>query len=572
MNDDGEDNRDWNMMRDTLDGILAPDKNPDCHYYSWTAWNELILGIFTQEGTEDLIPAAMVPSLLEWITSDPSQKSLMGGKNLRSAWNEWCLTWITTRSILQHASSPNKNPANSLFHQALLRDPDSISRLQRMLMSHVISPGASSNNKGDESVSRAMAWQALVALVDVNGFEWMILKDTATTTVTPLPTTAAKLGRATLLCTWIRLASGELRIQLQQLVAASTTPEEQQKHQPKLSASSVHSTGARQATGLPIGLACGRLLQSVVQYLIALADQPHIQMPLSGDALLHLRQSLEQTLWTAVEYLSLTTNTNTTTMSTSSLLPSMMDTTLHDDRASLFHSMLRLLGTLLMEVDIFDLLEKNHPPLMLENDDDGNWDHVTSSSSPSSSPVVILTCLQGMLPIAEDPSLLPGLVHILGDAEGDQDKEVLLLEYLYDPLLEYLEWYWQRGSTTMTSTTGRNNPTISLLLLDDTVAWACSSTELWVQLSVTAEQHNYKGRRAGTTNNSAAQPQQQRRRLCLALLTWIQQILQTSNPASRNYLALALGCYMTLSKDRMEPPKEHENRVILRALQWCEIG
>lgn len=203
-----------------------------------------------------------------------------------------------------------------------------------------------------------------------------------------------------------------------------------------------------------------------------------------------------------------------------------------------------------MEVDIFDLLEKNVP---FDDEDTNDQNDDSDASSP---PMIILTCLKGILPVSEDPSLLPGLVHILGDAEGDMAKEELLVEYLHDPLLVYLVWYWQRGSLVSTTT--------HLELLDDSVSWACSCTELWVQLSVSAED---KGR---STSSVAIT---ERRRLCLALLAWIQQVLQTNNnPGSRNYLSLALGCYMALSKDRVQPPKEHENRAILRALQWCQMA
>lgn len=423
-----------------------------------------------------------------------------------------------------------------------------------------------------------------------------------------------------MLCTWIRMASGELRIQLQLLMAASSTEDHVVKnvhqHQPEQQVpqgSSSSMVGVRQATGLPIGLACGRLLQSVVQYLIQLADQPHVSSNnnhISGDALLHLRQSLEQSLWTAVEYLSLLMiihpGTPTTTQMTLMRLTTPL-TLQEDPRAALFPTILRLLGTLLMEVDIFDLLEKNHPFVTMEDEDEDdnevdsgapNRNREPHNISSSSSPAVILTCLQGILPIAEDVSLLPGLVNILGDAEGDRDKEELLLQYLYDPLLDYLEWYWQRGSslihTTKTTTErGDNNTWMAKLLLDDSVLWACSCTELWVQLSVSADNKQNPGAAAAawpsstTRRTATSSPHQQRRRLCLALLAWIQQVLkllQQAPPVAgsaasaaatvairhKNYLSLALGCYMALSKDRIEPPKEHENRVILRALQWCE--
>lgn len=534
--------QEWNIMGETLDQILdnkasdnvddslrstSSHEPEDVRAYSLTAYHELILGIFSQEGIEEIIPASVIPSILQW-TSHPVASL---DKSLQMVWNEWFLTWITTRNTQQAASSSSsfgRILRQDPYNQALLGQPEMLAQLQHMLLSHVVSPP---NAKRDDSSLRAMAWQAVVALVEVNGFDWILSSSLRNSGVSAPRVSsiasAQKLGSGTLLCTWIRLAAGELRIQLQPLV---TSPEP--RH------GSTHSAlGGWQATGLPTGHGCARLLQSVVRYLIQLADRPHLPMPLSGDALLHLRQSLEQALFTSVEYLSLITDRTT---------GNILDATMHDDRASLFHAILRLLGTLLMEVDIFDLLEKNHP-IVTDMDNDDKDQQEEASSSPS----VILNCLKRVLPIAEDPSLLPGLVHILGDAEDDYEKQKLLVDTLYEPMLDYLEWYWQNGATM----TKALNP------LDDTVAWACSCTELWVQLS--------SAKADSTTTSLVAQ---HRRRLCLAVLTWIQNILQTNDPSSRNYLSLVLGCYMTLSKDQSEPPKEHEKRVILRALQWCETG
>lgn len=638
--DAGTNMDDVKIMAETLDGILDGCTNAKQGDYSFTKYSlrslhELILGIFSQEGVEELIPVTMVSSLVEFITTTPPPSL---DQALRISWHEWFLTWIASRC------TPSARP----FHQVLLDNP----KFHRMLLSHVISPAMGSTNR-DDSTLRAMAWQTLVTLVEINDWNWMILSSHHATTpttsssssslndpamVTPnvFPSTSV-LGRASLLCTWIRLASGELRIQLQSLLIhhddnitfnnynTNNTKEQQGHHQHhQQPQSSLH--GGWQATALPVGHGCARLLQSVVRYLIRLADQPHIPMPIEGEALLHLRQSLEQALWTAVEYLSIASaasasaaetnllGPNSSSLSTISSKvpspppsapssPSSSPASLHNhDRASLFHAILRLLGTLLMEVDIFDLLYQSPSHQVLANDDI-IADHVDHDDNDcNASPIVILTCLMDVLPIAEDPSLLPGLVHIMGDAEDDPLKQQLLRTYLAHPLLEYLDWYWQR------------EPAVTLL--DDSVAWACTCTELWAQLlsvmdPLAQQQQQPPDHSSSSTvslqssNNNLQQQQeqqQQRRRLCLTLLTWIQDLLfllqgtgatspristrrgtststttttkqtPTDNhyPSSLNYLSLALGCYMTLSKDRSEPPTEHETRLVLRALQRCE--
>ena len=50
---------------------------------------------------------------------------------------------------------------------------------------------------------------------------------------------------------------------------------------------------------------------SAVQFCVRLEEEPHRQIPLSPDSLLHLRQSLEQSLWTLVEDLQLSVDSNT---------------------------------------------------------------------------------------------------------------------------------------------------------------------------------------------------------------------------------------------------------------------
>jgi hypothetical protein len=309
------------------------------------------------------------------------------------------------------------------------------------------------------------------------------------------------LGNSTTLCTWIRLASGEWRIQLQQTTATTT----------KNSRASTSTTGNAawlQAISLPVGHTCARLLMSVVQFLVQLEEQPH-QMPLSLEALLHLRQSLEQALWTTVEYLSTNDDDDSNSKSFST-------------------TAIRLLGTLLMEVDIWDLMEKEQH---------------------DSTPQAILECLETILPtIEQDYSLLPGLVNILGDAESDSEKQGQLVKHLSEPLVEYLEEFWKRD--------------IGLAeRLDDTIPWACTCTELWASL----EDDDFSSKR----------------RLAIALIEWIQgvvvdpnDLIQQQIALSRlqSYLSSVLGCYMTLSKDREQPPREHESRVIRRALQLCDMS
>jgi hypothetical protein len=205
-----------------------------------------------------------------------------------------------------------------------------------------------------------------------------------------------------------------------------------------------------QATALPVGDACARLLISVVQYLVKLEEEPH-RMLLSIEALLHFREALEQTLCTTVEYLQSI-----------------------EGNGSFSNMAIRLFGTLLIEVDIWDLMVKGK----------------------HSSPEIILKCLEKILPTVEDYSLLPGLVNILGDAESEPKKHDQLVG-LWEPLVDHLEGFWQQDTKALSER------------MDDTVAWACSCTELWATLDS-----------ASVTSNT------KKRRLTMALIEWIQGVLQ----------------------------------------------
>ena len=227
-----------------------------------------------------------------------------------------------------------------------------------------------------------------------------------------------------------------------------------------------------------------------------------------------------------------------------------------------------------MEVDILDLLYKSPTIHTMDGDNDNEDD------SMNASPIIILHCLNAVLPIAQDPSWSPKLVHIMGDAKDDPIKRQLFMHQLTNPLLEYLDWYWQR------------EPAVTSL--DDSVAWACTCNELWAQLCPLPQHQEQDHHDPQQTNASLStvswlsssttnpqQLQQQRCRLCLTLLTWIQHMLfllqaagatssttpattmtMTNNyynyPSSLNDLSLALGCYRTLSKDRSESPPNME--------------
>jgi hypothetical protein len=473
---DDSDDKDWKVLGQTLESILN-DASSVQPKNAMNAWHETILGMI-QSYSQDLLPDFMLGSVLEWMATQSS--SLL--PSIRMGWHEWFLTLIQTRV-------PYDEPLRRILLQ-----PSNASNLTsymtQLLLAHIVSPDPT------HAATRALAWQATVVLVESCGWNWMLQTDSKTA--------SSALGAGTHLCTFVRLASGEWRIQLQQ--EASTSNDN-------------NASAWQQATGLALGHACARLLLGVVQYCAQLEDSPH-RMPLSSDALMHLKQSLQDALWTTVEYLQEGEEDDAETKSFTLIAT-------------------QLLGTLLTEVDVWSYQETN--------DEDGD----------SSSPVQgILACLKTSMFLGDHSQenyaiWLPGLAHLLGNAEDDPSR-VAQLTGMWEPFIEFLQNYWQRDDDSETSKLAER--------LDDSVAWACSCTEYIVALHGTE------------------------RRLALAIVEWIQQVLakvETSRQELHNdkalfqtlqsYLSLAIGCYMTLSQGQDKEPGKHESRVIFRALQLCEV-
>ena len=245
---------------------------------------------------------------------------------------------------------------------------------------------------------------------------------------------------------------------------------------------------------------------SKIQFFVDLQETNFRESSLSNDAILHLRQSLEECLMTTVEYVKMERENPESVFSTISI---------------------RLFGSLLREVDIWNLLEKDDSTVQ-----------------------AIIICLQSILPKVDDYSLLPGLTNILATADSDQTKQAQLT-HLWEPLIIYLERFWKAN--------GRIKPTAQQLAeWDDTIPWACSCIELWVD----------------NNNIESKNSLPNKLRLQHGLIDFIRIVLQldsSTNNQRRSHLSLAVGCYMTLSEEQQKP-SEDEAQLIFHALEFCEMG
>ena len=512
------------MLQLTLSSILTDENQNDD--YSIKSWNDLVLAIFQSHGHQ-LMPDSLLPVIIKTLDKtiapsriqDTTTTSTSNQNQGRNAWHEWILSLIQTCVT---TTATNNNQSSALF----LNDPEAVHHLNKILLAHVVDP-TMTNTTTTESL-RGMAWQTVSAIGENGGWRWSFREDQQNNNDTTL-------GAGTTICTWVRLASGELHIQLQQelsLYTSSSVPlpstspisttTTTKASSSESNNSSLEATIHSASSILPISHACARILINVVQFCVQLEEEPH-RMPISSNSLLHLRQSLEQSLWTLVEYLQHQSQ--------------IMQVQTAVNNALFLPISLRLFGSLLMEVDIWDLLQRGS---------------VTSVEGPQQ----ILNALMQALPMENMSSqyaLLPGLVHIIGDAESNLEKQQQL-QLLWDPYLsEYLISYWKDHKQ----------------VIDDSITWACACTELWSDYYYAS--HN-------SINTNSENFEKNKRRLIVLLVDWIQTILLLQQRGVNNQaemlsaLSSVLGCYMALCKNRSQPPKQHESRVIVRALQLCEQG
>jgi hypothetical protein len=146
----------------------------------------------------------------------------------------------------------------------------------------------------DSDQLRSTAWSTTATLLQSYGWEWLLV-GAVTTTSSGQDAKKADFGKASSLCTLVRLAVGEWKIQLSLLVDESCTLSEER---------------------LLLVEACAQVLVEDVNFVVQRANRmdeadgdddnsDKASLPLSADALIYLRQSLDEALNLAVQYLGL---------------------------------------------------------------------------------------------------------------------------------------------------------------------------------------------------------------------------------------------------------------------------
>jgi hypothetical protein len=309
---------DWKLVDDTLDALLMTEED------LVNSLNNAVLMLWNDYGAKACtrLPSWYKPMVLS-VTGD----SMLMPSDYIGSWHG-----VVLQCTLALCAAPAE------FQPTLHQHKNTATALIQLLQFHISS---------SESDVSSMAWMTLASLVEVFGFDWM--NDTAT---------SSTLENATAMCTIIRLAAGEWRIQLGRLCVEMDT-----------------------SRSLDIE-ACGGVISAALQYALQYADD------LPSAALLHLRDSFQDALHATVQYLC------------------------HPVQDSNAHGLVgRLLASLLMEFDVWEGL-----PDGISTEETLQALSVALTSTDNSRNV--LPCLMTVLALADGSSKTVSLLDqydLLGD-------------------------------------------------------------------------------------------------------------------------------------------------------------
>jgi hypothetical protein len=194
------------------------------------------------------LPFFYRPLITQWLSQS---KSLKGRANQpRLSWAEVLLS-----TMQAYAHSADATSLQKTLH--LLYDATPLSNdLVQLILACIVSTEGSSHGV------RVAAWSAVATLVQTAGWDWLLLQ----------PPSNSSFGTSGKLCALIRLSTGEWKIQLDAALANSSS-----------------------SSFALIIEACGAVLVQAVEYIVLLdMEDGGKKMPLSGDAVLHIRRSLEE--------------------------------------------------------------------------------------------------------------------------------------------------------------------------------------------------------------------------------------------------------------------------------------
>ena len=352
--------------------------------------------------------------------------------------------------LLSSSSSSNSN-SSSNNNKLLLTSPELLS-LFRLILIVVVAP----NN--DSLKLRPLAWT-------VARYLWSSLSSLSKTM-----DLFQKNGQ--ILNSLLRLAVGELRIQLHHLLMGETTVQNKEEticaHKEKEDDDDDDENDGNEL----IVLACGQIVTQTVNWIREMDETQQQQQPLDDDdyqdgkelppssfhmtqsSIQHIHDSLEQTLELCVEYFEKVTTTTRQNKNNNSIraLP-LCNTT-----------MLGILGSLLTEFDVFrhqlssSCSSSNDDMNIRSNKDHGDAEPVVHLAliRALGQAMVLTSCSSSFsssncdLKIRQSCLLLPGVTTVLASAQGDPDRVQLLIDQWDNNIID-------NGGGTCSSNSNNNN-------------------------------------------------------------------------------------------------------------------
>ncbi|GAX09627.1 hypothetical protein FisN_19Lh087 [Fistulifera solaris] len=199
------------------------------------------------------------PLLQWWIESNNKSDETLKNEEQQSK-RIWAAVLLET--VMKHLAVKDKE--NRMDWQV---DDEVARKYVKFLMVCVVDP-----NDAHDSSLRTLAWSSMAMSIQASGWDW-ILHSSVT----------CRLGKAHTMCTFIRLAAGEWKIQLERSLQEETLAEE--------------SSITLQT--------CAQIIADGFTYLQQVAsDEDIMQRSFSPEASLHLRRSMEEAMHTTVEFLT----------------------------------------------------------------------------------------------------------------------------------------------------------------------------------------------------------------------------------------------------------------------------
>jgi hypothetical protein len=237
------------VFQETLRQLLNQNSSPDVSSQEWASlfWND--------EGNISY----WTPLLQWWIESVNKSDETLKNEEQQSK-RIWATVLLET--VMKQLAVKDKE--NRMDWQI---DDEVARKYVKFLMVCIVDP-----NDAHDSSLRTLAWSSMAMSIKASGWDWILHSSVN-----------SRLGRAHNMCTFIRLASGEWKIQIERALQETTPTEE--------NSITLQS--------------CAQIIAHGFTYLQQIAsDEDPMSNSFSPEASLHMRRSMEEAMHTSVEFLT----------------------------------------------------------------------------------------------------------------------------------------------------------------------------------------------------------------------------------------------------------------------------